>query len=78
MISMVDHNASEGKATSRWVSVEDAAIELGVQRSTMYYYIKQLKISAKKRFPLDRRSYMTRTDLGRIKAAKQAAAERRH
>lgn len=62
---------------AQYLSVENAGKELGVQRSAMYYYIKQLKIETKK-FPLDRKAYISIVDLNRIKAAKRAAEEGRH
>jgi transposase-like protein len=60
-----------------YISVEDAAKELGVNRSTMHYYKKQFEVEYKK-FPLDKRKYITLTDLERIKEAKKAAAEGKH
>ncbi len=62
---------------TRYILVEDAAKEVGVQRSTMYYYLKQMKLKTKK-FSLDKHTYIAREDLEKIKEAKQAAAERRH
>jgi len=63
------------KATHVWVG--DAAKVLGVDRSTFYYYKKQLGIELKK-FPLDRRKYISNADLERIKDAKAAAIEGKH
>lgn len=60
-----------------YIALEDAAKELGVNRSTMYYYTKQLTIETKK-FPLDKRTYILRADLDRIKSARQSASDRRH
>lgn len=60
-----------------YISVDDAAQELGVNRSTMYYYKRQLHIEHKK-FPLDRHKYISHADFERIKEARQAAAERKH
>ncbi|EFH82955.1 hypothetical protein Krac_3852 [Ktedonobacter racemifer DSM 44963] len=60
-----------------YIALEDAAKELGVNRSTMYYYTKQLTIETKK-FPLDKRTYISRADLDRIKSARQSASDRRH
>ncbi len=62
---------------TQYILIEKAAEELGVQRSTMYYYLKQLKIDPKK-FPLDRRTYITNANLDDIKAAKKAAFEKKH
>lgn len=55
-----------------YISVKKAGEELGVQRTSMYYYIQQLKIETKK-FPLDRKAYIAVEDLERIKVAKAAA-----
>jgi hypothetical protein len=62
---------------ARYILLEDASKELGVQRSTMYYYLKQLKIKPEK-FPLDKHTYITHQDLDKIKEAKQAAIEKKH
>ncbi len=60
-----------------YITIEDACQELGVTRSTMYYYRKQLDIEYKK-FPLDKRKYLAPDDFSRIKEAKQAAVDRKH
>lgn len=60
-----------------YIWVDDAAQALGVNRSTLYYYKKVLKIEHKK-FDLDRRKYLSKADFERIKAARAAAAEGRH
>jgi hypothetical protein len=60
-----------------YIWVDDAARALGVNRSTLYYYKKQLGIEHKK-FPLDRRRYISKADLDRIKSAKVAASEGKH
>lgn len=60
-----------------YIAVKDAAKELGVNRSTMYYYQKQLGIKHEK-FALDRRKYVSLADFARIKEARQAALEGRH
>jgi len=57
------------------VSIDAAAKELGVNRSTMYYYLRQFEIEPVK-FPLDRKSYLTSEDLERIQTAKREAEER--
>ncbi len=61
----------------QYISMDDAARELNVNRSTVYYYLEQLEIKPAK-FPLDRRAYIALADLERIKAAKKSAAEGRH
>jgi predicted DNA-binding transcriptional regulator AlpA len=65
------------QSTPQYISMEDAAHELNVNRSTVYYYLEQLGITPKK-FPLDRRAYIALADLKLIKDAKRAASERRH
>lgn len=60
-----------------YIPVEEAVKELGVTRSTMYYYRKQLGIEYKK-FPLDKRKYIGNADFARIKDARKAAVERKH
>ena len=62
---------------STYISVKKAGEELGVQRTTMYYYIQQLRIETQK-FPLDRKTYIAITDLERIQAAKAAAEAGEH
>ena len=62
---------------SEHIAIEEAAKLLGVTRSTMYYYRKQLNIEYKK-FPLDKHKYLTMADFERISEAKQAAAEGKH
>jgi hypothetical protein len=59
---------------SGYISIEEAAVELSVSRTNLYYYIGQLNIEPPTRFPLDRRSYIRRSDLERIKVARGAAA----
>ena len=60
-----------------YISVTEACKLLGVTRSTMFYYRKQLDIEYQK-FPLDKHKYLSMTDFERIKDAKQAAAEGKH
>jgi len=55
-----------------YISLKEAGKELGVQRTSMYYYLEQLHIKTHK-FPLDRKTYITMDDLERIKAEKKAA-----
>lgn len=62
---------------SKYISVKKAGEELGVQRTSMYYYIQQLGIETKK-FPLDRKAYIAVEDLKRIQAAKTAAETGEH
>ncbi len=62
---------------AKFISIENAGKELGVKRTTMYYYIERLSLKVE-RFPLDRKTYIAITDLERIKAAKKAAEEGLH
>jgi transposase-like protein len=70
-------NEQESSMSNGYIAVEDAAKELGVNRSTMYNYKRQLGIEHKK-FPLDRHRYITVADFARIKEARRAATERKH
>lgn len=57
------------------ITQEDAATQLGVQRATLYYYMRALNIKGKK-FPLDRHKYLSMADFEEIKKAKEAAQTR--
>lgn len=59
----------------RYISLKEAAEKLGVARGTLHYYLEHLKI-AKKRFPLDKRTYIKLDDFERILRYKEEAAER--
>lgn len=59
----------------RYISMEDAAEQLGVTRTALYYYIRTLKLE-KKKFQLDKRVYLKVSDFQRIKVLKDAAAKR--
>ena len=56
----------------KYISLQKVGEELGVARGTVYYYTRQLNIQMKK-FPLDRKAYISVEDFERIKTAKQAA-----
>lgn len=63
----------------QYIAIEDAALEVGVNRSTMYYYMSHCQPAIKpEKFPLDRRAYILRSDMERIKSAKKAATEKQH
>jgi hypothetical protein len=74
---MSEQEATAQTTNRQYIAMDDAAAELGVNRSTMYYYLKPLGIETKK-FPLDRHTYIALTDLERIKEARRSAAEKRH
>lgn len=59
----------------RYISMEDAAEQLGVTRTALYYYIRTLKLE-KKKFELDRRMYLKVSDFERIKGLKEDTANR--
>ena len=65
---------NSGNKEIKFIGLTKAGEALGVDRTTVYYYVKQLKLEMHK-FPLDRKAYITVEDLERIKAAKQAAVE---
>lgn len=66
-------NNKANEPQSNYITVDEAATTLQVSRTNMYYYMSQLEIEPKK-FPLDRKSYLRRADLERIKVARGAAA----
>lgn len=70
-------NVSEQQVQPEYISLDEAGKELGIGRTSLYYSTRALSIETKK-FPLDRRTYITRADLERIKAARKAAAEGSH
>ena len=57
-----------------YISIEEAATELGVGRTNVYYYARQIPNIELKKFPLDRRTYISRSDLERIRQAKGVGA----
>ncbi len=69
---MTETPVEEQGGEKKYISIANAGKDLGVSRTTMYYYIEQLKIKVEK-FPLDRKAYIAIADLDRIKAAKKAS-----
>ncbi len=61
----------------QYMTLDDAMKEIGVERTTLYYYAKRLQLEIKK-FPLDKHAYMLIADVERVKQLRQAAKERRH
>lgn len=57
---------------SGYISIDEVATNLGVGRTNVYYYVNQLKIQTKK-FSLDRKTYVSKTDFERIKVVKAVA-----
>ena len=60
----------------RYISLQDAATQLGVERPAMYYYIRTLKLE-KKKFALDKQVYLKFSDFERIKKLREEAAKRK-
>ena len=59
----------------QYVTQEEATKQLGVTRSTLYYYMKTLGIEGKK-FPLDRHVYLLKADFEKIQEAKAGVQNR--
>jgi len=59
----------------RYISLQDAATQLGVERPAMYYYIRTLKLE-KKKFELDKQVYLKVSDFERIKKLRDEKALR--
>ena len=60
---------------SRYISLQEATKKLEVARGTFDYYLRHLDIK-RKRFPLDKRSYIRLEDFERIMRYKEEALER--
>jgi hypothetical protein len=56
-----------------YITIDDAAEQLGVARGTLYYYIRHYNLETKK-FPLDRKAYLTMTDFMKVKKWREDAA----
>ncbi len=56
--------------SEEYVTLDDAAAEVGLKRPSIYYYITELDIK-RYRFKFHRHSYIKRSDVERIKEAKQ-------
>jgi hypothetical protein len=65
---------TEDQGQQGYVSIDEAATELGVSRTNLYYYARQLPNIELKKFPLDRKTYIGRADLERIRVAKGVAS----
>lgn len=59
----------------KYISLKEAAERLKVTRPSLYHYIEVLKLE-KKRFPLDRQTYLKMSDFERIKTLREQVAER--
>ncbi len=58
----------------QYITMDDAAKQLGVTRGTMHYYLRTLKLRTHK-FPLDRRAYLAMKDFEAIKTFKEQAGK---
>ncbi len=67
---MAEENMNEPQV---YISIDEASAELQMSRTNLYYYLGQMEIESKK-FSLDRKSYIRRTDVERIKVARGAAS----
>jgi hypothetical protein len=54
-----------------YMTLAQAAEEIGVKRASIYYYIKALEIETRK-FPLNKHAYIKKRDVERIKVAKNS------
>ena len=68
---------SQQPKSPNFISVAQASKDLGVSRTSVYYYLQRLEMKTHK-FLLDKRTYISMADFERIKAAKQAAVEGSH
>ena len=54
-----------------YVTLDEAAESVGLKRPSLYYYLKKLGIK-REQFPLNRHTWIARSDLERIRAAKES------
>ena len=59
------------EAEEEYVSLSDLAKEMGLKRTSLYYYLSELHIKRHK-FPLNKNTYVTRADAERARAVKKA------
>lgn len=58
----------------QYITMDEAAQQLGVKRGTVHYYLRALSIKTHK-FPLDRHAYLAMSDFMRIKTLKEQAGK---
>lgn len=56
-----------------YISIDDAVERLQVARGTLYYYIRHYELKTKK-FPLDRKSYLSMEDFEKVRKWREDAA----
>jgi hypothetical protein len=59
----------------RYISMQDAAALLKVERPALHYYVRRLKLE-KKKFELDKKTYIKMSDFERIRTLREEAAKR--
>jgi hypothetical protein len=62
--------------TKEYLTLQEAAALLGIKRGSLYYYLGNMKIE-RRRFPLNRHSYITQADFQRIKQVKESPWEKK-
>lgn len=58
----------------QYITMDEAAQQLGVRRGTLHYYLRTLKISTHK-FPLDRHAYVSMQDFETIRKLREQAGK---
>ena len=58
--------------SNEWISLQDAAALLGVERPALYYYIKRFKLE-KKKHDLNKKVFLKRSDVEEIKSKREYA-----
>jgi len=59
----------------KYISMKDAAEQLGVKRPSLYHYVTVLSLKTH-RFQLDRNTYLEMSDFERIKTLRNEAEQR--
>ncbi len=63
------------KEEEKYISMQDAAALLKVERPALHYYVRRLKLE-KKKFDLDKKTYIKMSDFERIRTLRQEAIKR--
>lgn len=58
------------ESPKEWISLEEAAQQMGIKRSTIYYYLKDLGIQGQ-RFGRDRKRYISVAEVAKLKDYKE-------
>jgi len=54
-----------------YVTLQEAATQLGIKRASLYYYLKKMKIEPRS-FSLNRHAFISQADFQRIKNVKES------